>query len=67
LLAPLLALTIYYGVHPGPILDSSAASVQALINNFNEATATTKAAMAGHHVTAALRETYVVPAAGVER
>ena len=24
---PLLALTIYYGVHPGPILDASAASV----------------------------------------
>jgi NADH-quinone oxidoreductase subunit M len=67
LLAPLLALTIYYGVHPGPILDSSAASVQALINNFNDATATTKAAMAGHHVTAALRETYVAPAVGVER
>jgi len=42
LLAPLLALTIYYGVHPMPILNSSAASVQAMIKAFDESTATTK-------------------------
>ena len=30
-LAPLLILTIYYGVHPQPILDASAASIDALI------------------------------------
>jgi NADH-quinone oxidoreductase subunit M len=30
-LAPLLILTIYYGIHPQPILDASAASIEALI------------------------------------
>ncbi|MBI3275725.1 MAG: hypothetical protein HYZ60_07250, partial [Methylocystis sp.] len=29
--APLLALTIYYGLRPGPILDASAASVAHLL------------------------------------
>ena len=30
-LAPLLLLTLYYGVHPQPILDASAASVDAIV------------------------------------
>ena len=38
LLGPLFALTLYYGIHPGPILDSSAASVQAMIKTFDEST-----------------------------
>jgi len=46
LLAPLLALTIYYGVHPMPILNSSAASVQAMIKAFDESIAPTKLASA---------------------
>jgi len=44
LLAPLLALTIYYGVHPVPILDGCAASVQAMIKTFDADTQKTKAA-----------------------
>jgi NADH-quinone oxidoreductase subunit M len=43
-LAPLLILTIYYGVHPQPILDASAASIDALLRGFNQATALTQAA-----------------------
>jgi NADH-quinone oxidoreductase subunit M len=30
---PLLALTIYYGVWPGPVLEASAASVANLLNS----------------------------------
>jgi len=37
LLAPLLALTLYYGFHPGPILDGCAASVEALIRGYDAA------------------------------
>jgi NADH-quinone oxidoreductase subunit M len=43
-LAPLLVLTIYYGVHPQPILDASAASIDALLTGFNHALAATKTA-----------------------
>jgi NADH-quinone oxidoreductase subunit M len=43
-LAPLLILTIYYGVHPQPILDASAASIDALLKGFNQATALTQSA-----------------------
>jgi NADH-quinone oxidoreductase subunit M len=43
-LAPLLILTIYYGVHPQPILDASAASIDALLTNFNHALVATKTA-----------------------
>jgi NADH-quinone oxidoreductase subunit M len=46
LLGPLLALTLYYGIHPGPILDSSAASVQAMIKTFDESTKMKAAAAA---------------------
>jgi NADH-quinone oxidoreductase subunit M len=44
LLAPLLLLTIYYGVQPGPILDACAASVTLLVKNFDAAIAATKTA-----------------------
>ncbi|WP_034992650.1 NADH-quinone oxidoreductase subunit M [Beijerinckia mobilis] len=37
LLAPLLGLTLYYGFHPGPILDGCAASVEALIRGYDAA------------------------------
>ncbi len=35
-LAPLFLLTIYYGVHPGPILDGMSASVAQLIHDNSE-------------------------------
>jgi NADH-quinone oxidoreductase subunit M len=44
ILAPLVILTIYYGVHPQPVIDASAASVDALIKGFDDAVAVTKAA-----------------------
>ncbi len=44
LLGPLLVLTIYYGVQPGPILDACAASVTLLVKNFDAAIAATKTA-----------------------
>ena len=44
ILAPLVVLTIYYGVHPQPIIDASAASVDALIKGFDQALAVTKTA-----------------------
>ena len=44
ILAPLLLLTIYYGVHPQPIIDASAASIDALVQGFDHALATTKTA-----------------------
>jgi NADH-quinone oxidoreductase subunit M len=44
--APLVALTIFYGVRPGPILEGSAAAIGALIKNYDTALAVTKAAAA---------------------
>jgi NADH-quinone oxidoreductase subunit M len=44
LFAPLVVLTIYYGVHPGPILDACAASVDLLVKNYDAALAATKTA-----------------------
>jgi NADH-quinone oxidoreductase subunit M len=44
ILAPLLVLTLYYGVHPQPIIDASAASAEALIKGFDQALALTKTA-----------------------
>jgi NADH-quinone oxidoreductase subunit M len=44
LLAPLAILTIYYGVHPGPVLGMAAASVDQLVKNFDSALAVTKTA-----------------------
>lgn len=49
LLAPLVALTIYYGFHPQPILDSSVASVEALIRGYDQALAATKTAALALH------------------
>jgi NADH-quinone oxidoreductase subunit M len=44
ILAPLVALVIYYGVVPGPVLDSFAASTDALIKGYQAALATTQTA-----------------------
>ena len=43
-LAPLLLLTLYYGVHPQPIIDASAASIDALLQGVDHAIAMTKTA-----------------------
>jgi NADH-quinone oxidoreductase subunit M len=44
ILLPLIVLTIYYGVHPQPVIDASAASVEALLKDVGQALATTKTA-----------------------
>src|SRR5215208_6729463 len=44
LLAPLAVLVIYYGVKPGPILDSFAASTEALLQGYQNAMSLTKTA-----------------------
>jgi NADH-quinone oxidoreductase subunit M len=46
-LAPLVFLTILFGVYPKPILDLSAASVVQLLENYNQALTTVKAAALG--------------------
>ncbi|PWB64501.1 MAG: NADH-quinone oxidoreductase subunit M [Bradyrhizobiaceae bacterium] len=43
-LTPLVLLTILFGVYPGPILDMSAASVAQLLENYQQAIGTAKAA-----------------------
>jgi NADH-quinone oxidoreductase subunit M len=43
-LAPLVVLTIYYGVHPAPVLDAFAASTDALMASTQAALAATKTA-----------------------
>src|SRR5882757_7325496 len=43
-LAPLVALTILFGIYPKPVLDMSAASVAQLLENYQSATAPKKAA-----------------------
>jgi len=43
-LMPLVALTILFGFFPKPVLDVSAASVQQLVNNYNNAVTAVKAA-----------------------
>ena len=48
LLAPLSALTILYGVYPAPVINASAASIHALIDNYNAAFAVTKTALLAH-------------------
>jgi NADH-quinone oxidoreductase subunit M len=48
ILAPLVALTILFGVYPKPVLDMSAASVASLIDNYHHATGGTKAAALGN-------------------
>jgi NADH-quinone oxidoreductase subunit M len=49
LFAPLVALTIFYGVYPTPVLDSSAAAINALIKNYDAALAVTKTAALAFH------------------
>ncbi|RTL54745.1 MAG: NADH-quinone oxidoreductase subunit M [Bradyrhizobiaceae bacterium] len=44
ILAPLLVLTILFGVYPKPVLDMSAASVQHLVDNYSTAISAVKAA-----------------------
>ena len=44
IMLPLLALVIYYGVHPQPILDACAASVDHLVKGLDAALAATKTA-----------------------
>ena len=43
-LAPLVVLTILFGVYPKPVLDMSAASVQQLVSNYQTAISAVKAA-----------------------
>ena len=47
ILAPLVVLTIYFGVYPKPILDVSSASVTALLENYHQALSGAKAAALG--------------------
>jgi NADH-quinone oxidoreductase subunit M len=44
ILAPLVVLTIYYGVRPQAVLDPTAAPVEQLVRNFEAALSTTKTA-----------------------
>jgi NADH-quinone oxidoreductase subunit M len=44
ILAPLVVLTIYYGIHPQPVIDASATSIEALIKGFDHALAMSKTA-----------------------
>ena len=46
ILAPLVVLTIYYGVHPAPILDVFAPSTEALMTGMKAALANTQTAAA---------------------
>ncbi len=48
ILAPLVVLTILFGVYPAPILDMSAASVEKLVTNYNQAVSVVKAAALLH-------------------
>jgi NADH-quinone oxidoreductase subunit M len=42
ILAPLVVLTVYYGIHPGPILDACSGSVAELIKGYDQALALSK-------------------------
>jgi len=44
ILAPLVVLTLYYGVHPQPIIDASAVSAEALVKGVDQALAMTRTA-----------------------
>ena len=48
MLAPLVILTILFGVYPKPVLDMSAASVQQLVDNYSQAISAVKAAALMH-------------------
>ncbi|HXZ17653.1 MAG TPA: NADH-quinone oxidoreductase subunit M, partial [Roseiarcus sp.] len=43
-LLPLGLLVLYFGVHPQPIIDASAASLDALLKGFEQVVSTTKTA-----------------------
>jgi NADH-quinone oxidoreductase subunit M len=43
-LLPLALLTIFYGVHPQPIINASAASIEQIVNDFQHAVTVTKSA-----------------------
>jgi NADH-quinone oxidoreductase subunit M len=47
-LAPFVVLTILFGVYPKPVLDMSAASVQKLVDNYQQAINVVKAASLLH-------------------
>jgi NADH-quinone oxidoreductase subunit M len=47
-LFPLVALSIFFGVYPKPVLDMSAASLQQLVNNYTTAVTAVKAAALMH-------------------
>jgi len=47
-LFPLVALSIFFGVYPKPVLDMSAASVQQLVSNYTTAVTAVKAAALMH-------------------
>jgi NADH-quinone oxidoreductase subunit M len=49
ILAPLVVLVIYYGIHPGPVLDSFAASTETLVANYQNALSAVKTAMLAAH------------------
>jgi len=48
--APLVVLTILFGIYPKPVLDISATSVAALLDNYHRAIAAPKSAAAEHDV-----------------
>jgi NADH-quinone oxidoreductase subunit M len=45
---PLVALTIYYGVRPGPVIEASAASVASLLQSHSALLDAVKIAAASH-------------------
>ena len=47
ILAPLVILTIVFGIYPKPVLDMSATSVTQLIDNFQHAVSSVQSAGAG--------------------
>ncbi|MGH6739837.1 MAG: NADH-quinone oxidoreductase subunit M, partial [Bradyrhizobium sp.] len=47
-LFPLVALSIFFGVYPKPVLEMSAASVQQIVNNYTTAVTAVKAAALMH-------------------
>jgi NADH-quinone oxidoreductase subunit M len=44
ILLPLGLLVVYYGVHPQPVIDASAASIDSLLKGFEHAVTATKTA-----------------------
>ena len=42
ILAPLAVMTIYYGIHPAPVLDACSGAVAELIKGYDQALALSK-------------------------